>query len=79
VLQLHRTLGNRAVGQFVRGHLPRQASGPAASHGGTTVQPKLLLGPVGDRYEQEADRVAQQVVQRLDTEPLPAAGQAVQR
>jgi hypothetical protein len=29
------------------------------------IQPKLQLGPAGDRYEQEADRVARQVVRGL--------------
>jgi Domain of unknown function (DUF4157) len=29
------------------------------------IQPKLSLGTVGDAYEQEADRVARQVVQRI--------------
>ena len=42
VLQLQRTVGNRATGQL--------------------LQAKLKLGPVGDVYEQEADRVAAQVV-----------------
>ncbi len=32
-----------------------------------TVQPKLRLGPVGDRYEQEADRVARRVVQTISS------------
>jgi len=32
-----------------------------------SVQPKLRLGPVGDRYEQEADRVAQQVVSTISS------------
>lgn len=32
-----------------------------------TVQPKLVLGPVGDRYEQEADRVARQVVDTISS------------
>jgi Domain of unknown function (DUF4157) len=39
------------------------------------VQPKLMIGAVGDRYEQEADQVAAQVVQRLNApklEPSPA-------
>jgi hypothetical protein len=79
VLQLHRTIGNRAVGQLVRGHLSHHSSGPAAAPAGMTVQPKLVVGPVGDRYEQEADRVAQQVVQRIDTVAQPPDGQAVQR
>lgn len=30
-----------------------------------TVQPKLTVGPVGDRYEQEADSVAREVMQRI--------------
>ena len=42
VLQLQRTIGNRATGQL--------------------LQAKLKLGPAGDRYEQEADQVAKQVV-----------------
>lgn len=32
-----------------------------------TVQPKLVLGPVGDKYEQEADRVARQVVETISS------------
>jgi hypothetical protein len=28
------------------------------------IQPKLTIGPVNDRYEQEADQIAEQVVQR---------------
>jgi hypothetical protein len=42
VLQLQRTIGNRATGRL--------------------LQAKLKLGPAGDQYEQEADRVAKQVV-----------------
>lgn len=33
------------------------------------IQAKLTLGEVGDKYEQEADRVASEVVQRLHTSP----------
>ena len=32
-----------------------------------TVQPKLVLGPVGDKYEQEADRVARRVVETISS------------
>lgn len=42
--------------------------------GGTSrqpVQPKLTIGAPGDKYEQEADRVAAQVVQRLHATPSP--------
>jgi len=35
--------------------------------GRLAVQAKLKLGPVGDRYEQEADRVARQVVQTISS------------
>ena len=49
VLQLQRHVGNRAVTHLVRG--------------GPVVQTKLTVGPVGDRFEQEADRVARQVVE----------------
>ena len=31
------------------------------------IQPKLTLGPVGDKYEQEADRVARQVVDTISS------------
>jgi hypothetical protein len=33
--------------------------------GGSAVQLKLAIGPAGDRYEQEADRVAEQVTRML--------------
>ncbi|MDJ0707989.1 MAG: DUF4157 domain-containing protein [Leptolyngbyaceae cyanobacterium MO_188.B28] len=37
----------------------------------TAVQPKLAIGQVGDPYEQEADQVAQQVVNSLHTQQSP--------
>ncbi len=45
------------------------------------IQPKLTIGAPGDSYEQEADRVAQQVVQRLNAPQVEHAqpGQTVQR
>src|SRR5262245_19791166 len=54
VLQLQRTLGNRAVGQLVRGHLSRQTSSMEAQPGEMTVQPRLMVGPAGNCYEREA-------------------------
>lgn len=47
---------------------------PRLGHGlrSLVLQPKLTLGPVSDRYEQEADRVAQEVVARLAS-PLPTS------
>ncbi|MEH2372452.1 eCIS core domain-containing protein [Nostoc sp.] len=40
------------------------------------IQAKLRIGAVGDKYEQEADRVASQVVQQINT---PSAAQSTQR
>lgn len=40
------------------------------------LQPKLRLGPVGDQHEQEADHVANQVVQRLALASQPSSDQA---
>ncbi|MEO1127192.1 MAG: DUF4157 domain-containing protein [Cyanobacteria bacterium J06639_16] len=40
------------------------------------VQAKLTVGPAGDRYEQEADRVASQVVDKINS---PEASQPIQR
>ncbi|MFQ5418811.1 MAG: DUF4157 domain-containing protein [Anaerolineae bacterium] len=37
------------------------------------IQPKLTLGPVGDKYEQEADAVAKQVVNRFSASDQPTA------
>ena len=34
------------------------------------IQPKLQVGPVGDRYEQEADRVAEQVMRMPEPEAV---------
>ena len=46
------------------------------------LQPKLVVGPSGDRYEQEADRVADQILRdgpasRPAVEPLPPARPAL--
>jgi Domain of unknown function (DUF4157)/Effector protein len=43
------------------------------------IQPKLTIGAPGDKYEQEADRVAQQVVQRLNAPQSTQSEQSVQR
>ena len=47
VSQMQRSYGNRAVASLLSSH---------------TVQAKLEVGPAGDHYEQEADRVAQSVM-----------------
>jgi hypothetical protein len=40
---------------------------------GPRVQPKLKVGPANDKYEQEADRVADQVMRMSDSEALLSA------
>src|SRR5262245_16321101 len=44
------------------------ASCSANDRAGTRVQAKLVVGPVNDPYEQEADRVADHVMRMPDTE-----------
>ncbi len=41
-----------------------------SSSQGLVIQPKLKLTKAGDRHEQEADRVAAQVVKRINTDPI---------
>lgn len=44
---------------------------------GLIIQPKLVIGQPNDKYEQEADRVAEQVVQQLNA-PKPVESNAAQ-
>jgi hypothetical protein len=59
VTTLQGTYGNRAVNGLLSG----------ASH--PPIQARLVVGPVGDHYEREADRVSEQVVNMT----VPASGQ----
>ena len=43
------------------------------------IQAKLQVGPVGDTYEQEADKVAEQVVNNPAAVAMSQASQGVQR
>ncbi len=64
---VQRSVGNRSMTQLI---------------GSGTVQAKLQVGPAGDRYEQEADRVADEVMRRrrapsatsAQAEPGPDSG-----
>jgi hypothetical protein len=74
ILKLQRAYGNQAVTCLIRPSAPTPAlpstalPSTALGTGGTgrtgklRVQAKLMVGSVGDKYEQEADRVAEQVV-----------------
>jgi hypothetical protein len=71
LLQLQRQYGNSYVQQVVQQARQQERS---------KIQTKLTIGEPGDRYEQEADRVAQQVVQQINAPALPLGqGQAMQR
>jgi hypothetical protein len=66
ILQLQQSIGNRAVQRLL-------------ANRGTTLQATLTVGATHDPYEQEADRVAQQVM-RMPIPPSAGTGQAsVQR
>lgn len=56
ILQLQRTLGNRRVAQLIRA---RRLTPQGKIIG---LQRKLVVGAADDQYEQEADRVARQVM-----------------
>ena len=71
ILFLQRTIGNQAVGRLIK-------SG--------ALQAKLRIGQPGDKYEQEADRVAEQVMRMPEPQVLnetkvsnPARNNAIQR
>ncbi|GKS69028.1 hypothetical protein W03_10320 [Nitrosomonas sp. PY1] len=59
ILQLQRTIGNRAVGVLLAGYT---AQSPI-------IQAKLTVNAPGDKYEQEADRVAEQVMRMPAVQP----------
>ncbi len=51
---------------------------PVYERGAPAVQPKLVIGAPGDRFEQEADAVADQVMRQTDERPAdPAARDGV--
>lgn len=73
MLQLQRTIGNRAVQRILT-----QIAKPQPEFRTTSphsIQTKLTVGPVGDIYEQEADRVAKQVMSISANPPQPVLRQ----
>jgi hypothetical protein len=54
-------------------------SSPASASNSLIIQPKLTIGPVGDKYEQEADRIAEQVVKQINAPQFFQQGEAIQR
>jgi len=64
VLQLQRDYGNRYVQRLVK-HISQKRA--------EAVQAKLTVGPAGDKYEEEADRVAKQVMGTISSPGQEAA------
>lgn len=53
--------------------------GPPRQDNGHPIQPKLTIGAPGDKYEQEADRVAKQVVTQIHSPQVLNAPPSAQR
>ncbi|MFD0676870.1 MULTISPECIES: eCIS core domain-containing protein [unclassified Paenibacillus] len=70
MMNLQGTIGNRGVQRMISGSQDHSVGSRFP------IQTKMAVGPVGDKYEQEADKVASQVVQQLQTKP---ATDSVQR
>lgn len=68
LLQLQRLLGNRHVGNLI------QTERLSASGTIFGIQAKLTVGAANDQYEQEADRVARQVMTMPDSAVNPQSG-----
>ena len=76
VLQLQRSIGNRAAQRLLSAN---KTSPPRAA---PRIQTKLVVGPVGDEYEQEADRVAAAVMNSRPQKtgsPRPAGQKAISK
>jgi hypothetical protein len=79
IFHLQRTLGNRRVAQLIQAKR-LTPEGRIMDRGIeiNRIQPKLAVGAADDQYEQEADRVARQVMSMPDASPSFGAG-SVQR
>lgn len=53
--------------------------GPPRLSNSNPIQPKLTIGAPGDKYEQEADRVAKQVVTQIHSPKSPSPSSSAQR
>lgn len=79
VKSLHQATGSRAAQSL----LAPRAAPHASAKSPMMLQTKLTVGPAGDRYEQEADRVAASVVRQIQRQPAvtravdPVSGEAV--
>ena len=74
---LQRTIGNQAVSQLMGNGpaTPQTAQLSLKRIQSAVIQTKLDVGPAGDKYEQEADSIASQVVSQLNAPPPTAQRQ----
>ncbi len=73
---LHRAYGNQAMLRSLQSGLtPGESPQPPVRHQGVSprLQTKLTINTPGDQYEQEADRVAEQVMRMPDPSPAMTA------
>ena len=68
IIYLQQTIGNQAVLRLIRSNARNEAIM-------TGIQTKLKVSQSGDVYEQEADRVAEQVMRMSGANPLSSTVQ----
>jgi|GEM_PF-6577692 len=81
--QLDSAVGTRATGEMLaRGKNPMMEFKGLSTQlwgnttvGGVPIQTKLTIGAVGDKYEQEADRVAARVVKQINRPAMVSSAQ----
>ena len=78
LLQLQQQYGNPYVNQVLQLARGMGEETLANATEKPLMQAKLTIGSVGDKYEREADRTAQQVVQRMDAPSQSDRGQPIQ-
>lgn len=73
IKSLHHAIGSRAATDMLaRKQEEREREGEAGPLGGNLdIQTKLTVGAVGDKYEQQADRVAERVVRQMHVSAQP--------
>lgn len=93
IVHSQRTIGNQAVQRFLEANTEEVESGtteivhfghdfsrvPIHTPAVKAVQTKLAINKPGDEYEQEADRVAEQVMRMVEPTPIGSAPAAIQR
>ena len=88
ILHLQRTIGNQALQRMLQTHAEESEARstaaaspcfahdfsriPAHSHAPIGIQPKLMVNTPGDIYEQEADRVADQMMRMPEPQLQPS-------